>query len=128
MPWSFLIRLLSGFLFWRLLGNRRRTAAQRAFGSATGRNPAVAQRVRNAREAASLLSRLAVTVGFGVATSLCIAGGATSAVLSPRWLGGVLLALGVFFAVLTIREALLARRLVNVRRLRRRDQRLRSEV
>jgi hypothetical protein len=128
MPWTLLIRLLSGLLFWRLLRNRRRTAAQRSFGSATARNPAVARRVRDAREAASLLSRLAVTLGFGVATALCLAGGTTSAVLSPRWLGGVLLALGAFFAVLTIREALVARRLVTTRRLRRRDQRLRSEV
>ena len=128
MPWTLLIRLLSGFLFWRLLGNRRRTAAQRAFGSATKRNPAVAQRLRDAREAASLLSRLAVTVGFGVATTLCVAGGTTSAVLSPRWLGGVLLGIGAVFAVLTVREAMAARRLVTVRRLRRRDQRLRSEL
>jgi hypothetical protein len=127
MPWSLLIRLLSGFLFWRLLGNRRRSAAQRAFGTATGRNPDVARRVREAREAASLLSRLVVTAGFGVATALCIAGGTTTAVLSPRWLGGVLLAVGAFFGVLTVREALVARRLVTMRRLRRRDQRLRSE-
>ncbi|MDQ6848300.1 MAG: hypothetical protein M3019_12095 [Candidatus Dormibacteraeota bacterium] len=128
MPWSFLIRLLSGFLFWRLLGNRRRTAAQRAFGAASGRNPQLARRVRDAREAASLLSRLAVTVGFGIATALCLAGGTSSVVLSPRWLGGVLLAMGVLFAVLTLREARLARRLVAARRLRRRDQRLRGEV
>jgi hypothetical protein len=128
MPWTLLIRLVSGFLFWRLLGNRRRAAAQRAFGSAAGRNPGVARRVRDARDAASLLSRLAVAVGFAVATSLCFAAGTTSAVLSPRWLGGVLLALGVMFAVLTVREALVARRLVTTRRLRRRDQRLRSEL
>ena len=128
MPWTLLIRLLSGFLFWRLLGNRRRTAAQRTFGSATARNPAVAQRVRDARDAASLLSRLAIATGFGVATALCLAGGTTSVVLNPRWLGGVLLALGAFFAVLTVREAVLARRLVATRRLRRRAQRLRSEL
>jgi hypothetical protein len=127
MPWSLLIRLLSGLVFWRLLGNRRRSAAQRAFGTATRRNPDVARRVREAREAASLLSRLVVTAGFGVATALCIAGGTTTAVLSPRWLGGVLLAIGAFFGVLTVREALVARRLVTMRRLRRRDQRLRSE-
>jgi hypothetical protein len=127
MPWTLLIRFLSGFLFWRLLGNRRRTAAQRAFGSASARNPAVAQRIRDARDAASLLSRLAVATGFGIAASLCLAGGTTSVVLSPRWLGGVLLALGLFFAVLTVREARLARRLVATRRLRRRDQRLRGE-
>ncbi len=91
------------------------------------RNPEVARRVRDAREAATLSSRLAVTAGFGVATALCVAAGTTTAVLSPRWLGGVLLAVGVVFAVLTLREARLARRLVATRRLRRRDQRLRSE-
>ncbi|MBJ7593715.1 MAG: hypothetical protein JF886_02450 [Candidatus Dormibacteraeota bacterium] len=128
MPWSLLIRLLSGFVFWRLLGNRRRTAAQRAFGSATARNPAVAQRVRDARDAATLLSRLVVATTFGIATALCLAGGTSSVVLSPRWLGGVLLAMGVLFAMLTIREARLARRLVAMRRLRRRDNRLREEV
>ncbi len=128
MPWSLLIRLLSGFLFWRLLGNRRRTAARRTFGAATGGNPAVAQRVRDARDAASLLSRIAVASGFGIAAALCLAGGTSSVILSPRWLGGVLLAVGVVFAVLAIREALVARRLVATRRLRRRDQRLRSEL
>ncbi len=127
MPWAFLIRLLSGFLFWRLLGNRRRSAAQRAFGAATGRNPDVARRVREAREAASLLSRLALTAGFGLAASLAIAAGTTTVVLSPRWLGGVLLAVGAFFVVLMVREAISARRLVTVRRLRRRDARLKSE-
>jgi hypothetical protein len=128
MPWSLLIRVLSGLVFWRLLGNRRRSAAQRAYGSAAARNPAIAQRIRDAREAASLLSRLAVATGFGVATALCLAGGTSSVVLSPRWLGGVLLALGVGFAYLTVREAIAARRLVATRRLRRRDQRLRSEI
>jgi hypothetical protein len=128
MPWTLLIRLLSGLIFWRLLGNRRRGAAQRAFGAASRRNPEVARRVRDAREAASLLSRLLVTAGFGLATALCLAGGTTSVVLSPRWLGGVLLALGVFFAVLMVREAMSARRMVAVRRLRRRDARLRSEL
>ncbi len=128
MPWSILIRLLSSLLFWRLMGNRRRNAAKGAFGSTVRRNPALAQRVRHAREAASLLSRVAVTMGFGIATSLCLAGGTSSVVLGPRWLGGLLLAFGVFFAVLTVREARLARRLVAMRRLRRRDQRLRGEV
>jgi hypothetical protein len=128
MPWSIIIRLLSGLLFWRLMGNRRRTAARRAFGSATARNPSAARRVRDAREAAALLSRLAVAVGFGVATALCLAGGTSSVVLSPRWLGGVLLALGAVFAVLTFREARSARRVVATRRLRRRDQRVRGEL
>jgi hypothetical protein len=128
MPWSLLIRFLSGFIFWRLLGNRRRSAARRAYGSAAARNPAIAQRIRDARDAASLLTRLAVATGFGVATALCLAGGTSSVVLSPRWLGAVLLALGAGFGYLTVREALLARRLVATRKLRRRDQKLRSEI
>jgi hypothetical protein len=128
MPWSIIVRLLSGLLFWRLMGNRRRTATRRAVGSTAARNPALARRVRDAREAASLLSRLVVATGFGIATALCLAGGTSSVVLSPRWLGGVLLALGAFFAVLTYREARSARRLVATRRLRRRDQRLREEL
>jgi uncharacterized membrane protein len=128
MPWSLLIRFLSGFVFWRLLSNRRRSATRRAYGAAAARNPALAKRVRDARDAASLLTRLAVATGFGVATALCLAGGTSSVVLSPRWLGGVLLALAVGFGYLTVREALLARRLVATRRLRRRDQRLRSEL
>ncbi len=86
------------------------------------------RRIREAREAASLASRLFVTVGFAVATALCLAGGTSSVVLTPRWLGGVLLAVGLVFAVLTVREARLARPLVKVRRLRRRDRELRGEV
>ncbi len=88
----------------------------------------MAQRVRQARELGSLLSRLLVTAGFGLATALCLAGGTSSALLSPRWLGGVLLAAGVTFAVLTFREARLARAIVTERRLRRRDRRLRAEL
>ncbi len=127
MPWSLLIRLLSGVLFWRLVTSRRRAAAARSPGASTARTP-VTLRVRQLRETASLVSRLAVVAGFGIATALCIAGGTSSVVLSPRWLGGVLLAAGLFFAVLTVREARLARALVATRRLRERDQRLRSEL
>jgi hypothetical protein len=132
MPWSLLIRLLSGLLFWRLAGARRRAAAGQFAGRTAGRaaasSPALRRRIRDARETASLLSRVAVTTGFGLATALCLAGGTSSVVLSPRWLGGMLLAIGVGFAALTIREARLARVMVNTRRLRRRDQRLRSEM
>ncbi|HEY8674396.1 MAG TPA: hypothetical protein VIO13_00300 [Candidatus Dormibacteraeota bacterium] len=132
MPWSLLIRLLSGVLFWRLAGARRRAAAGQAAGRAAGRaaasSPALRRRLREARETASLLSRLAVTFGFGLATSLCLAGGTSSVLLSPRWLGGVLLAVGAGFAVLTFREARLARAIVRTRRLRRRDQQLRNEL
>jgi hypothetical protein len=135
MPWTLLIRLLSGVLFWRVAGARRRAAAgqaaSRAAGRAAGRaatSPAMRRRIRDARETASLLSRLVVVSGFGLATALCLAGGTSSVVLSPRWLGVVLLVLGAGFAVLTFREARLARAIVRTRRLRRRDQQLRSEV
>jgi hypothetical protein len=86
------------------------------------------RRIRDARETASLLSRLVVVAGFGLATALCLAGGTSSVVLSPRWLGVVLLVIGAGFAVLTFREARLARAIVRTRRLRRRDQQLRREV
>ena len=128
MPWTLLLRLVSAVFFWRILGARRRAATGRAFGTAAASSPALRRRVRDAREAASLLSRLLIVMGFGMATALCIAGGTSSVILSPRWRGGVLLAFGAGFAVLTIREARLARVLVNARRLRRRDQRLRSEL
>jgi hypothetical protein len=131
MPWSLLIRLLSGVLFWRLAGARRRAAAGQAAGRAAGRaanSPAVRRRIREVRETASLASHLAVVFGFALATSLCIAGGTSSVILSPRWLGGVLLAVGAGFATLTLREARLARAIVRTRRLRRRDQQLRREV
>ncbi|HEY7926271.1 MAG TPA: hypothetical protein VIG86_02490 [Candidatus Dormibacteraeota bacterium] len=132
MPWTLLIRILTGVLFWRLAGARRRAAAAQAAGRTAGRaaasSPAMRRRVREARETASLASRVLITVGFGTATALCLAGGTSSVVLSPRWIGGVLLGVGFFFAVLTIREARLARRLVKVRRLRRRDRELRGEI
>lgn len=132
MPWTLLIRLLTGALFLRFAGARRRAAAAQAAGRTAGRaaasTPAIRRRMRDARETASLASRLFVVVGFATATSLCLAGGTSSVLLSPRWLGGLLLAFGLGFAVLTIREARLARALVRVRRLRRRDQQLRGEV
>ena len=126
MPWALVLRVLSGLLFWRFVAARRRAAAGPVGGRRPG--PAVAERVRNAREAASLVSRLAVVAGFATATALCLAAGTSSVVLSPRWLGGVLLAGAAVFGVLTIREARLARAIVTLRRLRRRDRRLRSEV
>lgn len=127
MPWSLLIRLASGLLFWRLMGARRRQAAARAAGKVAAAAPDWGHRVRSAREAASLLSRIVVTTGFGLATALCISGGTSSAVLGPRWLGFVLIAAGLFFAVLTVREALVARAMVRARRLRQRDQRVRRQ-
>lgn len=84
--------------------------------------------VRNARESASLAWHLVVAVVFAIAMSLCIAAGLSSAVLSPKWLGGILLGIGVVFAIFAVHEALLARTLVSQRRLRRRDARLRGEV
>lgn len=132
MPWTLLIRLLTGVFFWRLAGARRRAAAAHAAGRTAGRaaatSPAMRRRIREARETASLASRLLITLGFGMATALCLAGGTSSVVLSPRWLGAVLLAAGVFFGVLTFREATQARRLVRIRRLRRRDRQLLDEV
>jgi hypothetical protein len=131
MPWTLLIRILTGVLFWRVAGARRRAAAAQAAGRTAGRaasSPATRRRIREARETASLASRLFIAFGFGLATALCLAGGTSSVVLSPRWLGAVLLAAGLFFAVLTIREATLARRLVRIRRLRRRDRQLLDEV
>jgi hypothetical protein len=129
MPWTLLIRLLSGLLFWRLAARRRAgTGGATASGAPRAARTPVAERVRDAREAASLLSRLTIVAGFALATALCLAGGTSSVVLSPRWLGGVLLAAALFFGVLTFREARLARALVNTRRLRRRDRRLRGEL
>lgn len=132
MPWTILIRLFSSLVFWRLAGARRRAATAGAAGRAAGRaaagSPTVRRRIREARETASLASRLIVVLGFSMATTLCLAGGTSSVVLSPRWLGAVLLAAGCFFAILTVREARLARQLVRVRRLRRRDRQLRSEL
>lgn len=129
MPLSFLLRLLSSLVLFRVAGARRRAAAAQRSGHATASaGPAMRRRLREARETASLASRLLVVLGFGVATALCLAGGTSSVVLSPRWLGGVLLAAATVFGVITIREATLARRLVAVRRLRRRDRRLRSEL
>ena len=130
MPWQLLFRLLSGLFLWRAAARRRAAAvpgARAAPGSA-GTGAVVQRRLRDIRETASLASRLVVVVGFAAATALCLAGGTSSVVLSPRWLGGVLLGVGAFFAVMTLREARLARRLVAMRRLRRRDQVLRREV
>lgn len=128
MPWGFLARLLTAFLLHRLRGARGRHAVGPAFRAAAAGSPVLQQRLRNARELAALLWRLILTVGFGVATGLLVAAGTSTTVLSPRWLGIVLLIVAVPFAVLTIREARGARALVQVRRLRRRDQRVRAEL
>jgi Zn-dependent membrane protease YugP len=129
MPWTLLLRLVTGLFFWRLMGARRRQAAMRAGSrAAAAARPEWGRRVRDARDAASLVSRVVVTTGFGLATALCLAGGTSSTALGPRWLGITLLAIALVFGVLTVREALVARAMVRARRLRQRDQRVRTEV
>ncbi|MHB8717965.1 MAG: hypothetical protein ACYDAC_03610 [Candidatus Dormibacteria bacterium] len=128
MPWGLLTRLASMLVVARVVRSRRqrRGVGKGARFAASG---APVQRAwRNAQEAAGLAWRLVVTALFAVAASLCLAAGTSSVVLSPAWLGIVLLVFAAGFAVLALREALGARAVVRRRRLRRRDARVRGEL
>lgn len=126
MPWTLLMRLLTGVFLTRLARSQRRGGAAAAFRMPSG--PTMRARARDVRDTASLATRVVTALVFGVATVVVATAGTSTAVLSPRWLGAALLVVAAIFAALTIREARAARALVRSRRLRRRDRQLRREV
>jgi hypothetical protein len=129
VPWALVIRwvvrVLASLFVWRLA-----TARRGAFGAR--RTPA-ASRAQMTRRAAGIAVREGASLGWhsfalgvlAVATVLLVSGGLTTTLLSPRWLGGVLLGGAVIMAIGAVLEGRALARLVAERRRRRHDQELR---
>jgi MFS family permease len=118
---AWLLRLLLGALAWRVARARRT-------GQPVMNVEAVRQRVDAAREPVWIAGRLVVVVVLATFSCALLAAGTTGLVLSPRWLGGVLVGLAVVFGLATVPEVVRLRRSVQARRRRRRERELRREL
>jgi len=135
VPWALLLRavarIAAALFVWRLATSRR-GAYRGGDGGTAPRTPAPARpsRLRSRttvaalREGAVLSWRLASLVAFLVAATVLITAGATLSVLTPRWLGGVLLGLAVASLVAAFLEARVVFALLAIRRRRRRNEQL----
>jgi hypothetical protein len=136
MPWvlvlRWLVRLAVGLAFWRVT-TRRRAGGYTATTPPLQRDaprPRVDARAAAAaiREGASLGWRTVSFAGFLIAGAVLVTAGLTTTILSPRWLGGVLLGLALIALVAAGLEARALFRLLSRRRRRRHDQDLRRQL
>jgi hypothetical protein len=132
MPWAIVIRLLArlaaSLFFWRIATNRRRAfAGGQPVPGATPKARLDAQAaVIAVRNSILFTWRALLTVVFLTATTLLLVAGLTIVVLTPRWLGAILLAgaLGTGWATWFEGRVLVVA--VRMRNRRRRDERLRK--
>jgi hypothetical protein len=131
MPWVLLlrwiVRIAAGLLFWRVATARRRayangTPPHRAAGARSVDSRAVAQAIR---EGVSIGWHVAAVAVLTVLASVLITAGVATAVLSPRWLGGVLLGLALIAVLALGAEARVLWREIAASRRRRHDDELR---
>jgi hypothetical protein len=106
MPWAILIRLVArlaaGLFLWRLATRRRR-----AYAGGQGTPGATPRAHHIDPQAAMMAVRTSVSLSWrALLTGVCVAAaavlgvaGVTIVVLTPRWLGAILLAVGVAAAV-----------------------------
>jgi hypothetical protein len=135
MPWAILIRLVArlaaGLFLWRLATRRRR-----AYAASQGAPGATPPARHIDPRAAMMAVRTSVSLGWrALITGVCVAAaavlgvaGVTIVVLTPRWLGAILLAGGVAAAVAAWFEGRLLFVSIRERSRRRRDERLRKSA
>jgi hypothetical protein len=133
MPWALAIRLLArlaaSLFFWRLATRRRgaATAGSGTPGTAPKPRQIDAQAAIDAvRASVSLTWRALLTAAGAAAAAVLAVAGVTIIVLTPRWLGAIMLAAGIACGVAAVFEG---RRLwvaLRARSRRRRDERLRK--
>lgn len=132
MPWAIVIRLLArlaaSLFFWRIATGRRRAFAGGQ--PVPGANPKAhidAQAAVMAVRASILLTwRAFLTAVFLAATAVLAVAGVTIVILSPRWLGAILLAAAVAAGFATWFEGRVLVVALRMRSRRRRDERLRK--
>ncbi len=132
MPWAIVIRLLArlaaSLFFWRIATNRRRAyAGGQPVPGATPKARIDAQAaVIAVRNSILFTWRALLTVAFLAATTLLLVAGLTIVVLTPRWLGAILLAAALATGWATWFEGRVLVVAVRMRNRRRRDERLRK--
>jgi hypothetical protein len=132
MPWAIVIRLLArlaaSLFFWRIATSRRRAyAGGQAVPGATPKARLDAQAaVMAVRRSILLTWRALLTVTFLAATAVLAVAGVTIVILTPRWLGALLLAGAVATGGATWFEGRVLVVALRMRNLRRRDERLRK--
>lgn len=130
-----IVRIAAGMFAWRMATARRGAAAAAPAGRMQEAGAAPGPLHLDARHAAARL-RDAASLSWRVfaggvlltATALLVTGGVTLTVLSPRWLGIVLLVLAGAALFAAAGELLAVRRMIASRRFRRRAEALRREV
>jgi hypothetical protein len=131
MPWAIVIRLLArlaaSLIFWRLATSRRRAfAGGQPVPGATPKARIDAEAAVMAVRASILLTwRALLTAVFLTATAVLMVAGVTIVILSPRWLGAILLAGAVATGGATWFEGRVLVVAARMRSRRRRDERLR---
>ncbi len=132
MPWAIVIRLLArlaaSLFFWRIATSRRRAfAGGQAVPGATPKARIDAQAAVMALRASILLTwRALLAATFLAATVVLVVAGVTIVVLTPRWLGALLLAGAVAAGAAAWFEGRVVIVAMRMRRRRRRDERLRK--
>ena len=133
MPWAILIRLLARFaaslFFWRLATRRRTAVPGGQAGSGTPQKPRQidAQAALDAvRTSVSLTWRALLTAAYATGAAVAAAAGVTIVVLTPRWLGAILLAASIASGAAAVFEGRVLFLTLRARSRRRRDERLRK--
>jgi hypothetical protein len=132
MPWAIVIRLLArlaaSLFFWRLATGRRRAfAGGQAVPGATPKARIDAEAAVMAVRASILLTwRALLTATFLTATAVLLVAGITIAILTPRWLGAILLVGALATGAATWFEGRVLVVALRMRNRRRRDERLRK--
>jgi hypothetical protein len=132
MPWAIVIRLLArlaaSLFFWRIATSRRRAYAggQGVPGAAPKSRLDAQAAVMAVRTSIMLTWRALLTVTFLAATAVLGVAGVTIVILTPRWLGALLLAGALATGWLTWFEGRVLVVALRMRNLRRRDERLRK--
>ena len=132
MPWAIVIRLLArlaaSLFFWRIATSRRRAfAGGQAVPGATPKARIDAQAAVMALRTSILLTwRAVLTAVFLAATAVLVVAGVTIVVLTPRWLGALLLAGALAAGAAAWFEGSVLVVALRMRSRRRRDERLRK--
>jgi hypothetical protein len=132
MPWAIVIRLLArlaaSLFFWRIATNRRRAFAggQPAPGTTPKARLDAQAAVMAVRASILLTWRALLTATFLASTAVLAVAGVTIVILTPRWLGAILLAAAIGAGAATWFEGRVLVVAIRMRNRRRRDERLRK--
>ncbi|MFN2592365.1 MAG: hypothetical protein ABR532_05990 [Candidatus Dormibacteria bacterium] len=117
---------------WLIVGSRAlsraRSAAQGRVRTMPGTQGRLARRTADLYRDARIAAQAFTLLVYLAAAAALITAGTSTAVLSPKWLGAILLVLGAAALVAAVLEGRRLRQAVLRRRLQRRDEALRKEL